>query len=205
MDPFTTLISHFEEFPGIGPRQARRFAYYLLSRPSAELQEISQLILDIKRSIKKCPMCQRKFSSTREASLCSICSNEKRNPSLLMVVSREGDLDAIEKSGLYNGLYFVLGGNIPILEKNPEQKIKIRELSERVDNDSLVGSLKEVILSLSATPEGEHTADYIGSILRDKLSPLNITLTTLGRGLSTGSELEYADPETLRFALANRK
>ena len=137
--------------------------------------------------------------------MCSICGDASRDAGLLMVVSREGDLDAIEKSGLYRGLYFVLGGNIPILEKTPEQKIRINELIQRIEEDGKEDKLKEIILSLSATPEGEHTSDYIKATIRGLLESFTLKISSLGRGLSTGSELEYADPDTLRYALSNRK
>ena len=117
---------------------------------------------------------------------------------MLMIVPRDADLDAVEKSGSYKGLYFVLGGSLPILEKEPEKRIRISELKNRIRRDS--GVIKEMILAMNANAEGENTADYI----KESFKGENFAISELGRGLSTGSELEYADPDTLKNALLHR-
>ncbi len=117
-----------------------------------------------------------------------------------MVIARDSDFESIEKSGTYKGLYFILGGTVPILDKEPEKRIRLRALLERVTKQSL----KEIILSLNTTPEGEHTTDIVRDALKN-LSLQSTKVTILGRGLSTGAELEYADSETIRNALSNRK
>lgn len=120
-----------------------------------------------------------------------------------MVIEKDSDLEAIERSGAYHGRYFVLGGTLPILDKEPEKRIRIRELLAAVK--ARKNDLKEVILATALTPESEHTADYVRSALEETTKESGIRITTLGRGLSTGSELEYADSETLRFAFEGRK
>jgi recombination protein RecR len=195
MDPISKLAEYFREFPGIGPRQAKRFVYFLLTKNASFLDEISRLILEIKKNIKICNSCFRFFQSENDE-VCNICSDQSRNKQELMVVSRDVDFEAIEKSKIYNGLYFILGGNIPILDKEPEKRVRLSELTEKIK----VGNFKEIILSLNATAEGEHTTDF----LKDYLKDLNLKITILGRGLSTGSELEYVDKETLKSALEHR-
>ncbi|MDQ5893712.1 MAG: recombination protein RecR [Patescibacteria group bacterium] len=118
-----------------------------------------------------------------------------------MIVSRDVDFEAIEKSKVYNGFYFVLGGTIPILDKEPEKKVRLKELSEKIKKNQY----KEIILSLNANAEGEHTADFIRSYLKDRFPTSEFTISVLGRGLSTGSELEYSDTDTLKNALKNRE
>lgn len=115
-----------------------------------------------------------------------------------MIVPRDADFEAVEKSGSYKGLYFVLGGSLPILEKEPERRIRIKDLDARIKRDT--GKIKEIILAMNANAEGENTADFI----KEKFKSEGITFSELGRGLSTGSELEYADPETLKNALLHR-
>lgn len=125
---------------------------------------------------------------------------------MLAVVSRDSDLESLEKSGSYNGLYFVLGGIVPILEANPEKKIRQVELLSTVQKRFASGGgvLKEIILAMSANADSENTAQYVSQILSGyKDAGLKISL--LGRGLSTGTELEYSDADTLRNALRNRK
>lgn len=112
-----------------------------------------------------------------------------------MIVSRDIDLETIEKTGVYHGYYFVLGGTVPILDKNPEQRIRITELLKRIDQNNV----SEIIFSMSLTPEGENTEQYVRSMVKK-----DIKMSTLGRGLSTGSELEYVDGDTLKNALKNR-
>lgn len=200
MDPISKLTEYFKEFPGIGPRQAKRFVYFLLTKNPSYLEEISRLILSIKKSIKVCPSCFR-FYQDENRSLCSICSNQNRDQNQLMIVSRDIDFEAIEKSKFYNGYYFILGGTIPILDKEPEKRVRLNELFNRLNNSSF----GEIILSLNANAEGEHTADFIKDYLKNKFPDRNLTISVLGRGLSTGTELEYSDAHTIKNALKNRE
>ncbi len=200
MDPISKLTEYFKEFPGIGPRQAKRFVYFLLTKNPSYLEEISRLILSIKKSIRVCPLCFR-FYQDENRSSCSICSNQNRDQNQLMIVSRDIDFEAIEKSKFYNGYYFILGGTIPILDKEPERKVRLNELFNRLSTTSF----SEIILSLNANAEGEHTADFIKDYLKNKFPDRNITISVLGRGLSTGTELEYSDADTIKNALKNRE
>lgn len=200
MDPISKLTEYFREFPGIGPRQARRFVYFLLTRNISHLEDISRLILEIKKSIRICSSCFR-FYQDGNSTICYICSDKNRDNTQLMIVSRDVDHEAIEKSKVYSGLYFVLGGLIPILEKEPESKVRLVELVNKVKN----GNFKEIILSLNATAEGEHTSEYIRNYLKEKFPSGEFTVTVLGRGLSTGTELEYSDTDTIKNALKNRE
>ncbi len=118
-----------------------------------------------------------------------------------MIVSRDVDFETIEKSKFYDGYYFILGGNIPILEKEPSKKVRINELMERLSK----GSFKEIIISLNANAEGDYTSHYISDLIKNKYSESNYTISTLGRGLSTGTELEYSDSDTIKNALKHRE
>ena len=118
---------------------------------------------------------------------------------MLLVVPRDVDLEAVEKSGSYAGRYFVLGGVVPLLDKEPEKRIRSKELAVRIKK-GLENGLKEIILAMNANQDGEHTAEFI----KEKYQGLPLIFSTLGRGLSTGAELEYADPETLKNALLHR-
>ncbi len=204
MDPISKLTEYFREFPGIGPRQARRFVYFLLTRNSSYLEEMARLFLSIKKSIHVCSTCFR-FYQDGDTRSCSICLNTNRDSSQLMVVTRDVDFEAIEKSKFYNGYYFILGGTIPILDKEPEKRVRLNELVARVKS----GQFKEIILSLNANAEGEHTADFIRDYLKEKFPSVDgvgaFNITVLGRGLSTGTELEYSDTDTIKNALKNRE
>jgi recombination protein RecR len=214
MDSLHRLEELFTHFPGIGPRQARRFVYYLLGRSPASIQEFIKLIEEVRKATSECPQCHRLFvvgpTSKNAHGMCSICSDTSRDSSTLMIVARDSDFESIEKSGVYKGLYFILGGTVPILDKEPEKRIRLKALLERVSNQkSPISNLSEIILSLNTTPDGEHTATIVKDAL-NKLFSQNHSLhqsvvTVLGRGLSTGAELEYADSETIKNALSNRK
>lgn len=220
MNPINKLAELFAEFPGIGPRQAKRFVYFLLTMPPSFTKDLIRAVENLKSTTVTCSSCFRIFSSSNMSItsahaaggtnangvpvLCSICSNPNRDSSMLAIVSRDSDLESIEKSGSYNGLYFVLGGIVPILETNPEKKIRQAELLAVVKQRSDTRGLSEIILALSANADSENTAQYIFHILSGyKDAGLKISL--LGRGLSTGTELEYSDADTLRNALKNRK
>lgn len=190
----------FASFPGIGPRQAKRFVYYLLYRNNGFSEDLVRAVKDLNKEIVQCSECMRYFACNgRTTRVCSICSDEHRDHSMLMVVPRDIDLEAVEKSGSYKGHYFVLGGSLPILEKEPEKKIRSKELGVRIKK-SLANELKEIIIAMNANAEGENTADFI----KENYQGLPLIFSTLGRGLSTGAELEYADPETLKNAFLHR-
>lgn len=200
MDPISKLTEYFREFPGIGPRQARRFVYFLLTRPANYLEEIARLILSIKKSIRVCQSCFRFYQDGNSTS-CPTCTDTGRDDGKLMIVSRDVDFEAIEKSHFYNGRYFILGGTVPILDKDPQKQIRLKELTDRIKNNNF----KEIILSLNANAEGEHTVDFIKNYLKEKFPEKNLEISVLGRGLSTGTELEYSDSDTIRNALKNRE
>ena len=201
MDSLRRLEEIFSHFPGIGPRQARRFAYYLLGKPPTFIKEFTDLIQEVKRATSQCTQCQRLFiGKSVKGSICNICSDASRDQSTLMIVARDSDFETIEKSSAYKGLYFILGGTIPLLDKEPDKRIRLEKLLERTTHSSP----KEIILSLNTTPDGEHTADVVKDALLNILNGKPTKITVLGRGLSTGAELEYVDGETIKNALENR-
>ncbi|MDD5165355.1 MAG: toprim domain-containing protein [Candidatus Pacebacteria bacterium] len=205
MDSLHRLEELFAHFPGIGPRQARRFVYYLLGKSPTSIAEFIKLIEEVRKATSECPQCHRLFINSTKQVVCSVCADPSRDTSTLMIVARDSDFESIEKSGTYKGIYFILGGTVPILDKEPEKRIRLRALLERIEKQPV----KEVILSLNTTPDGEHTATIVRDALKNIItsnSTLSSTkVTILGRGLSTGAELEYADSETIRNALSNRK
>jgi len=204
MNPIEQLIAAFERFPGIGPRQARRFVQFLLSQNSAYRAELAENIKGLGSQTAVCKRCFRWFvKNGGSGSTCAICGNAKRDAGILFVIEKDADIDNVERGG-FKGLYFVLGGHVPLAEEHPEKFIRAKELLKRIETDAQGGGLKEVILGLSATSEGDHTR----LLLQEKLLPiaqgLGFNISSLGRGLSTGSELEYADPETIANALSSR-
>ncbi len=205
MDHIDELASAFSRFPGIGPRQGKRFVYYLLSVLPSERTKLSELILSLGKNVKQCPECMR-FHNGNSHAICNYCSDTKmRDDSQLLIVEKDQDLAAIERAGSYKGRYFVLGGVLTLSGKGViREKELLRTIEKRLSDQHEVSiKLQEVVLALSATSEGEHTVDHIRGLLapwRDK-----IKISELGRGLATGSELEYSDAETLRAALSNRK
>ncbi len=196
MDAIEKLTRLFERFPGIGPRQAKRFVHYLLASPAGVRVELAELVKKLGAETRQCERCFRWFvknGSTTER--CSICSSTKRDETVLFVVEKDADIESVERSG-FRGVYFVLGGTLPLPSDEPEKHIRIQGLLKRLAE----GKTKEVILGLSATTEGDHTRSY----LQETLSESGVKITSLGRGLSTGSELEYADPDTIASALESR-
>jgi len=204
MDTINKLIELFRDFPGIGPRQARRFVYFLLTQTDAWRKLLAHNIEALKETVERCQSCFRYYpKGAKETSECPICRDQHRDRTKLLIVSRDVDYENIEKSHSYDGVYFILGGNIPILEKNPESRIRSSELSKRVDERGKEG-LKEIILALSLTPEGENTEQFLKRHLNDLKEKYQLKISELGRGLSTGLELEYSDSETIKNALKNR-
>ena len=196
MNTISKLTELFSKFPGIGPRQAKRFVYFLLTRNSSFLEELARLLLELKKEVSTCESCMRFFTnSLHNTKICEICRDPNRNGEMLMIVERDADFENIEKSKIYEGKYFILGGKVPILEKNPENRIRVSQLKERIKDTNI----KEVILALSVNPDGENTEKYVRDLL-----PSSCKITILGRGLSTGIELEYPDSDTLKNAFKNR-
>lgn len=197
MDRIDELARLFERFPGIGPRQAKRFVYHLLAASHDDREKLSSLVSSIAADVRQCPECFRYANG--KGPLCSYCADASRDDALLMIVEKDQDLAAVERAGTYRGRYFVLGG---VLTLSGKGRIREQELM-RMTRERQKRGLKEIVLALSATSEGEHTADRV----RELLLPFrgSVKLTMLGRGLATGSELEYSDKETLTSALLNRK
>jgi len=200
------LIEYFLKFPGIGPRQAKRFAYFLAEQDKEFLENLSKEISDIKNKITQCQSCFRFFEKiNNNTDICPICLNLNRDNSLLMILEKDVDLENVERSGVYNGKYFLIGSTLPLTgEKTDIERFK--KLFEKIKNGvSLDNGIKEVIIALNANVEGENTARYIEKILEPFSSRNKIKISRLGRGLSTGAELEYTDTETIKNALDNRK
>lgn len=204
MNPIERLTAAFERFPGIGPRQARRFVQFLLIQPGSYRAVLAEDIKKLGLNTFQCKECFRwsvKNGDTKN--LCSICCNQKRDHGVLFVVEKDADIDTVERSG-FKGVYFVLGGIVPLAAEEPAKHVRIRELVARIERDGSELLLNEVILGLSATTEGDHTRQILSEKIRPMSQGLNFKISSLGRGLSTGSELEYADPDTIASALSSR-
>ncbi len=198
MNSIDKLSEIFARFPGIGPRQAKRFVYFLLSRNGDYIGELVRAVQSLKKEIIQCSKCMRYYAKNGyESKICSTCVDNSRDNSMLMVVPRDIDFEAVERSGSYKGYYFILGGIVPILEKEPEKRIRIKNLESRIKNDK---NIKEIILAMNANIDGENTAEFI----KQRCQGFSLVFSTLGRGLSTGAELEYADSETLKNAFLHR-
>jgi len=190
------LVALFAKFPTVGPRTAARFVFYLLKLPKEEIETLTSSIFELKNTIKTCKSCFNSFEGERE--LCDICRDVRRDKTLLCIIEKEMDLIPIEKTKKYKGLYFVLGGLISVFKKEDIKKLRTDELLERVKNSE---GLKEIIIALNPTGQGQATALYLERLL----SVFNKKITRLGRGLPMGAELEYADEETLGSAFDGRK
>jgi len=204
------LIDLFSKFPTVGPRTASRFVFYLRNADKKEVKELLTSIINLRKNIKICSFCFNTFEGERN--LCDICSDPRRNKNLLCVVEKESDLISLEKTRKYKGLYFILGGTVSKLKNEDIDKLRTKELVERIKNPAKFGipnlKIQEIILAINPTTEGEATILYLERILK----PLTcgeqgrtIKTTRLGRGLPVGAELEYADEETLGSALEGRK
>ncbi len=180
------------KLPGIGKRTALRFALHLLKQDEREIELLSESILKLGKQVKYCSSC----FNLSEFEVCEICSNPKRNELALCIVEDIRDVMAIEKTGQFDGLYHVLGGRISPMEGIGPMDLKIQELIERLEDRPV----KEIILALSTTMEGDTTNFY----LYKKLSPFSINISSIARGVSLGDELEYADELTLGRSIINR-
>lgn len=200
--PILQLIEYFTRLPGVGPRAAGRFVFSLLKENPSFVKEFGEALSVLPSAVTTCENCFRTIEQKKSANgRCVFCSDKNRNSSIVMVIEKESDLAAAEKSGAYRGLYHVLGGTLSMLDNESPKKLKIKELYARLAEAKKTRPELEVILATNPTPEGDVTANYIERVLE----PLSIQMTRLGRGITSGSELEYIDEITMQNALKNRK
>ena len=188
-----TLIEHFQKFSSVGPKSAQRMAFYLLRMPMSEVQKFAQSIVEAKENTHTCEVCFN-LSST---SPCEICTSPKRDRSTICVVAETKDLIAVEKTNEYKGLYHVLQGLISPMDGIGADDIRIKELLNRLTNDEV----KEVILALSPSVEGEATSLYLSKLIK----PFGIKISRIAFGLPVGADLEYADEITIARAIEGRR
>jgi recombination protein RecR len=187
------LIQELNKLPGIGPKSAQRLAYYLLRAPEDQAKLLAEAILSVKQKTRLCSVC---FNIT-DTDPCPICRNDHRDRSKICIVEQPQDILALEHTKTFNGLYHVLHGAISPTEGVGTDDIRIKELMKRLEG----GRVSEVIIATNPTLEGETTAMYLSKLI----SPLNIKVTRLARGLPFGTELEYADDVTLTRAIEGRQ
>ena len=187
------LSEQFARLPGIGSKTAQRLAFQVLSMPQEQAQEFADAILDAKRQVHTCPVCQ----NLTDQELCPICADDTRDHSTICVVAEPRDVIAMERSREYTGVYHVLHGVISPLNHVGPDDIRIRELLNRLKD----GSVQEVIMATNPDTEGEATAMYLSRLLR----PIGLKVTRLAYGIPVGSQLEYADEVTVLRALEGRR
>ena len=188
-----SLLEHFKKFPSVGPKSAQRMAFYLLRMPKSEVEKFAQSMLDAKENTKTCEICFN-LSST---SPCEICTSPQRDKSTICVVAETKDLIAIEKTNEYKGLYHVLQGLISPMDGIGADDIRIKELLNRLTDENV----KEVILALSPSVEGEATSLYLNKLIK----PFGIKISRIAFGLPVGADLEYADEITIAKAIEGRR
>lgn len=186
------LIDEFDKLPGIGPKTSARLVFNLMHRKE-DIKELSEALDDAYHNIHLCPEC----FNLSENKLCNICANTQRDKSTICVVASNQDVEAIEKTSQFNGVYHLLNGLLSPLEGLTPDKLKIRELAERIKKNNV----KEVILAFDQSMEGESTLIYLSKFLKN----YPITVSQLARGIPMGANIEYTDEITLSSALENRK
>lgn len=191
--PVAALIEEFSKLPGVGVKTAQRLTFFILRSPADQARRLAEAIIHVKERIVYCSRC---FNIT-ESDPCSICSNPNRDQEVICVVEEPLDVLALEKTGVYKGLYHVLHGALSPVEGVGPKDLRIDELIQRVRTHKL----HEVILATNPNFEGEYTANYI----KGELAPFDVKLTSLARGLPMGGDLEYADEGTLGRALEGRR
>jgi recombination protein recR len=189
----TKLINQFEKLPGIGHKTAVRLAFYVLESPKEYAEEMSSTILEARNKVKFCSKCY----NITETDPCQICSNPKRDESVICVVENVKDVIAMEKTHEYRGMYHVLHGAISPMNNIGAADIKIKELLSRLSDDTV----KEIIIATNPTVEGEATAMYISRLIK----PIGVKVTRIAHGIPVGGDLEYTDEITLIKALEGRR
>ena len=190
--PLSKLIEQFERLPGIGRKTAQRLAFFILAQSDEQAKEFAGAILDAKKSMHTCRVCQ----NLTDGDICSICSNPSRNHSVICVVENPRDVVAFERTQEYDGLYHVLHGVISPMDGVGPDSLKIKELLKRLSDEPV----SEIIMATNPDVEGEATAMYISRLLK----PLGVKVTRIAYGIPVGGDLEYADEVTLSRALEGR-
>jgi recombination protein RecR len=192
-DPIKNLIDALRRLPGVGEKTAQRFAYFIIGMTGRDARLIAQTIIEVKERIKVCSVCY----NLTETDPCPICTDPRRDRSIICVLEEPRDLVALEKSGSFKGVYHVLGGLVSPITNTGVDELRIEELRHRVTAEGV----REVIIATNPTKEGELTSHLI----RQRLEDTDVRVTRIAQGLPAGGDLEYFDSQTLTAALTNRR
>ncbi|HMS55939.1 MAG TPA: recombination mediator RecR [Fimbriimonadaceae bacterium] len=190
--PLANLIAELEKLPGVGPKSAQRLAYHLIRQPEHNITQLANAIVEAKRQLGFCELCQ----NVSEHQRCDVCSDPKRDPSLICIVAEPRDIAAMERINEFHGFYHVLHGLLSPMDGIGPEQLRVKELLTRLEGD-----VKEVIVATNPTLEGDATALYLAKLIK----PLGIKITRLAHGMPVGGELDYADSATLLSALEYRR
>ena len=191
--PLANLYEQLRRLPGVGSKTAMRLAYHIIDMPESEVQQLAEALSSAKKSIHYCSQCY----NLTDGEKCAICSDPSRDHFTICVVEQPQDIAAMERSHGYNGLYHVLHGVLSPLDGIGPDRLKIRELFQRLQHESI----SEIIIATNSDVEGEATATYLAQLLK----PIGITVSRIAHGLPMGGDLEYADEVTLSKPLENRR
>jgi len=194
--PLAKLVAEFEKLPGIGPKSAQRLAFHILRIPQDEANALAEAVVNVKQQIRQCPVCYNFTDQDR----CEVCSDAKRDRTLLCVVAEPRDVVAMEKTNEFRGLYHVLGGVISPMDGVGPEMLKIRELLSRINE----GEINEIILATNPTIEGDSTAMYIARVMKDTFDS-KVKVMRIAHGMPVGGDMDYADQATLIQALQWRR
>ncbi len=188
------LVSEFKRLPGVGEKTAQRFVHSLLKKSNREAMKLADQIREVVERVHPCNIC----GSFTELEECAICTNPNRDVSLICVVEEAHEVEAIERTSVYSGLYHVLGGRLSPLDGIGPQELNLASLFQRIKRS--ISSVREVVIATNSTVEGEATAIYLEAVIR----PLGPRVTRLARGIPVGGDLDYVDASTIVEALAGR-
>jgi len=192
-DPIKNLIDALKRLPGVGEKTAQRFAYFIIGMTGRDARLVAQAIVEVKERIKVCSVCY----NLTETDPCPICTDPRRDRSIICVLEEPRDLLALEKSGSFRGVYHILGGLVSPISNVGADELRIEELRHRVLDEGV----REVIIATNPTKEGELTSH----VIQERLSDMNVRITRIAQGLPAGGDIEYFDSQTLTAALTNRR
>ena len=206
MNPTERLTELFTRFPGIGPKQAKRFVYFLLRADKNFKEDLIRTIELLKESGKQCIYCFRFFGEARkyDEEICPICRDTSRDIKKILIVEKELDVDAVEKTAKYDGLYFVLGGLLPLFVEKPTEHIRIREFTLYIQKKIREKTIEEIIFALPVSDTGDTTKEYVEKTTKQIVGIGDVVFSVLARGLSSGLEMEYVDRDTFSSAFDRR-